>query len=106
MNQAPFIVAEAAQGFEGDPGILRLLVCAAAKAGADAVKLQIVFADEVAVPGYAYYDLFRQLEMAGAEWRAIRDLARAEGKPLDLTARKRASAISLRRRPRLLCAKR
>ncbi|NCV89142.1 MAG: hypothetical protein EBW19_02930, partial [Betaproteobacteria bacterium] len=40
------IIAEAAQGFEGDPLLARLLVRAAARAGADAVKFQLVYADE------------------------------------------------------------
>jgi hypothetical protein len=35
------IIAEAAQGFEGDPLLARLLVRAAGRAGADAVKFQL-----------------------------------------------------------------
>lgn len=40
------IVAELAQDFEGNPELARLLVKAAASAGADAAKFQLVYADE------------------------------------------------------------
>lgn len=62
------IIAELAQGFEGNPLQASLLVRAAARSGADAAKLQMVFADELATPDYKYYDLFRSLEMADEVW--------------------------------------
>jgi N,N'-diacetyllegionaminate synthase len=62
------IVAEAAQGYEGDPSLARLLVRAAGAAGADLVKFQVVYADELAAPSYQHYALFRQLEMADEAW--------------------------------------
>ena len=65
------IIAEAAQGFEGDPLLARLLVRAAARAGADAVKFQLVYADEIATPSYKYYDLFKKLEMPAACWKDV-----------------------------------
>jgi N,N'-diacetyllegionaminate synthase len=73
------IIAEAAQGFEGDPLLARLLVRAAARAGADAVKFQLVYADEIATPEYKYYDLFRKLEMPAACWREVAGEAKKEG---------------------------
>src|SRR4051794_31487643 len=73
MTEPITIVAEAAQGYEGDPTIGRLLARAAARAGADMVKFQIIYADELASPSYQHYALFRQLEMADASWRAIAD---------------------------------
>ena len=72
----PYIVAEAAQGFEGDATLAHLLVKASAAANADAIKFQLVFADDLAVPEYDYYDLFEKLEMSAASWRAVRDDAR------------------------------
>jgi len=73
------IIAEAAQGFEGDPLLARLLVRAAARAGADAVKFQLVYADEIATPDYKYYDLFKKLEMPEAGWRQVAGEAKKEG---------------------------
>ena len=73
------IIAEAAQGFEGDPLLARLLVRAAARAGADAVKFQLVYADEIATPEYKYYDLFKKLEMPATCWRQVAGEAKKEG---------------------------
>ena len=44
------IIAEIAQGFEGKPEQSRLLIKAASAAGANAVKFQLVYADELATP--------------------------------------------------------
>jgi sialic acid synthase SpsE len=76
------VIAEAAQGFEGDPRLARLLVRAAARGGADLVKFQLVFADELATPDYDYYGLFKTLEMRDEAWRAIAAEAKQHG--LDL----------------------
>jgi len=66
------IIAELAQGFEGSPEQARLLVKAAAKAGADAAKFQLVYADELATPDYQYYELFSNLEMSDEDWLGIK----------------------------------
>ena len=65
------IIAELAQGFEGRPGQARLLMKAAAAAGADAAKFQLVYADELATPGYKYYKLFQSLEMGDEVWEGL-----------------------------------
>ena len=65
------IIAEAAQGFEGDPILARLLVRAAGAGGADVVKFQLVLADELATREYEYYDLFKQLEMSVGDWESV-----------------------------------
>jgi sialic acid synthase SpsE len=65
------IIAELAQGFEGRPEQARLLLKAAASAGANAAKYQLVYADELATPDYKYYDLFRSLEMADEVWMGL-----------------------------------
>jgi len=70
-TKSPFIVAEAAQGYEGNPTLASLLVKAAASAGADAIKFQLVYADEIATPDYQYYKLFEKLEMSPKEWRKV-----------------------------------
>ena len=56
------IIAEIAQGYEGNPKLAELLVKGAIVANADSIKLQLVFADELCVPTYPYYDLFKSLE--------------------------------------------
>ena len=65
------IVAEIAQGFEGDPKQSWLLLKSAAKARADAAKFQLVFADELATPDYIYYDQFKNLEMPTETWEFL-----------------------------------
>lgn len=70
------IIAELGQGFEGRPEQGRLLIRAAAAAGADTAKFQLVYADELATPDYEYYELFRSLEMADAAWEELSAYAR------------------------------
>jgi sialic acid synthase SpsE len=65
------IIAELAQGFEGNVKQAMLLVNAAAAAGANAAKFQLVYADELATPDYEYYDLFQSLEMTDEEWNSV-----------------------------------
>ena len=66
------IIAELAQGFEGCPKQAKLLVKAAAKAGANAAKFQLVYADEIATDDYEYYGLFSSLEMSYDDWVGIK----------------------------------
>jgi sialic acid synthase SpsE len=65
------IIAEMAQGFEGNYTQAKLLIKAAASAGADAAKFQLVYADELATPDYEYYNLFKSLEMKDEEWASL-----------------------------------
>lgn len=76
-----YIIAEAAQGYEGSVEISKLLIRSAKMAGADAIKFQVVYADDLAEKGYQYYDLFKSLEMSVDAWREIRDYA--EHKKID-----------------------
>jgi len=69
------IIAEIAQGFEGSPEQSRLLIKAAAAAGADAVKFQLVYADELATKDYKFYPLFASLEMTEAVWNGLAEFA-------------------------------
>jgi len=78
------IIAEAAQGFEGKPELAALLVTAAAKAKADGVKFQLVYADELATPVYQHYALFKSLEMPDDKWGEIKQLADRTGVALYL----------------------
>ena len=48
---------------------------AAAKAKADVVKFQVVYADDLSEPGYEYYELYKTLELAPSLWQTLRDQA-------------------------------
>lgn len=72
------IIAEAAQGYLGDPaGKTRWLVDFAAAAGADAVKFQLVYADELCTRDHRHFRLFSDLEMADADWQAVPERCQA-----------------------------
>lgn len=66
-----YILAEAAQGYEGSIEKAVLLSKAASQAGADGIKFQVIYADEICTPSYEHYDLFRSLEMPEENWKAI-----------------------------------
>lgn len=70
MNKT-YILAEIAQGFEGDINLVRRLVKVAKKSGADGVKFQIFKANELCLEDYPYYDLFKSLEIDPAQWKEI-----------------------------------
>jgi len=70
------IIAELAQGFEGNFAQAKLLIKAAAASGADAAKFQLVYADELATPDYKYYDLFQSLEMKDSDWQELAEYAK------------------------------
>jgi len=78
------IIAEIAQGYEGKSTLALMLAKAAVRSGADAVKFQLVYADELATKGYKYYDLFRSLQMPYEEWKAVADEIKAAGARLYL----------------------
>jgi N,N'-diacetyllegionaminate synthase len=65
------IIAELAQGYEGKPEQAELLILAAARAGADAAKLQLVYADELCTPDHKHYKQSKSLEMADEVWEAL-----------------------------------
>ena len=69
------IIAEIAQGFEGNFELSKLFIKAAAKAGADSVKFQLVYADELSTSDYQYYGLFKELEMEDSKWKLLKDYA-------------------------------
>ena len=67
------IIAEAAQGYDGDPKLTELLTLGAIESGADAVKIQIVYADELSTPDYHFYNDFKRLEMPLEIWQKTVD---------------------------------
>lgn len=74
------IIAEIAQGYEGNPKLAELLVKGAVVANADAIKLQLVFADELCIPTYPYYGLFKSLEMSDEVWMGLVNRVHEAGK--------------------------
>jgi N,N'-diacetyllegionaminate synthase len=76
------IIAEVAQGYEGNSKLSELLTLGAIRSGADAVKYQIIYADELSVPSYQYYDLFKSLEMDISVWRDVVELVSASQKKI------------------------
>ena len=58
-----FIIAEMANSHEGVLENAKKIVSAAAEAGADAIKFQKFFADELAEPNHEYYSLYKKLEI-------------------------------------------
>ncbi len=65
------IIAEIAQGYEGKVEQALLLARAGAACGADAVKFQCVYADDISVPTYKHYEFFKTLEMPISVWQQI-----------------------------------
>ncbi|MDC0229326.1 N-acetylneuraminate synthase family protein, partial [Nitrosopumilus sp.] len=66
-----FIIAEMANSHEGVLNTAKKIVKSAAEAGADAVKFQKFFADELAQPDHEYYNLYKKLEMKNNEWKEL-----------------------------------
>lgn len=66
------IIAEIAQGYEGNLTQSKLLIKAAASSRADLVKFQLVYADELATPDYKHYELFKSLEMSNKKWSKLK----------------------------------
>lgn len=67
----PYVIAEMAQSFEGDPRLVRKLIQAAKWVGADAVKFQIFQPSELCTKDYEYYSLFESLKISENEWVKI-----------------------------------
>ena len=76
------IIAEIAQGYEGNLKLTELLTTGALRSGADAVKYQLVYADELATTDYQYYELFKSLEMPTSIWQETSDRIHKAGRKL------------------------
>ena len=78
MTKKLNIIAEIAQGYEGKPELAAHLIKAAAAARADGVKLQLIYADELATADYKHYELFKSIEMTDGDWITLGDLAKQQ----------------------------
>lgn len=74
-----FVICELSQTHEGNFELGKKLVRAAADAGADAAKVQVFTADELAVPTYQYYELFKKLEWSESQWKELVDYGHSLG---------------------------
>ena len=62
------VIAEIANAHQGDPETASRIAGAFADAGADAVKFQIYFADELLTPDHSRYEHFKQQSFAPEVW--------------------------------------
>jgi N,N'-diacetyllegionaminate synthase len=69
------VIAEAAQGYAGEADKQRFMLRSASAAGADSVKFQLVYADELATSDYEHYATFTRSQMEPAAWRELAALA-------------------------------
>ncbi len=74
-----FIICELAQTHEGSLPLAKMLTKASANAKADAVKAHVFNADELAVPTYKHYKLFKQLEWPEPQWKELIDYSHELG---------------------------
>lgn len=67
-NTFPLLIAEVANSHGGDETYLRELLKKIVETSVDAVKLQIIFADELLSPTHSQYNLFKSLEFSRQIW--------------------------------------
>ena len=75
-----FIIAECAQGYlmpckNESVELAKMLVRSAKSAGVDAVKFQLIVADELSTDDYKYFELFKKLEIGYEGFKKVCDLA-------------------------------
>jgi N,N'-diacetyllegionaminate synthase len=73
------IIAEAANGHEGDRQRLLLLTSLAVAAGADAVKFQLVYGDEIFTRDHPLYQQFTGQELPDDAWAEAASVAQEAG---------------------------
>ena len=78
------IIAELAQGYEGNPNQTIELTKAALKTNCDIIKFQCLYADETAVPDYKHYKFFKKLEMDFVIWSQVNKMIKKQKKELML----------------------
>jgi N,N'-diacetyllegionaminate synthase len=74
-----YVIAEIAQGFEGDINLCKRFIKLAKLVGANAVKFQIFRAEEICTTDYKYYDLFKSLEIDPQTWTDMIAFADEQG---------------------------
>ncbi|PIP67264.1 MAG: hypothetical protein COW93_01105 [Parcubacteria group bacterium CG22_combo_CG10-13_8_21_14_all_41_9] len=74
-----FIICEIAQAHSGSFSVAKKLIKSASIAGADAIKFQIVYPDELLVTNHDSYGLFSKTAFTDAQWRELFHLSRSVG---------------------------
>jgi N,N'-diacetyllegionaminate synthase len=74
-----YVIAEIAQGFEGDYNLCRRFVKLAKDVNANAVKFQIFKARELCTADYKYNELFNSLEISEENWTKVINYANELG---------------------------
>ena len=77
-------IAEVAQSYEGSFDLVKASIDSASGAGAKLINFQVFAADELAVPDYHYFDLYRSLELSADQWQRLFEHAHERG--LDVMA--------------------
>jgi len=74
-NHKTLLIAEFANAHEGRIEDALKMIDVAVSAGADALKFQMFFADELLVPEHPKYSVFKQLEMSRTDWYTLMEAA-------------------------------
>jgi sialic acid synthase SpsE len=75
-----YVIAEMACSHEGDPGLGKKIIDAAADSAADAVQFQIWLARDVIVPHHPDYEKLTRIQLSRESWAELAQHARA-GRP-------------------------
>ena len=77
--ESSLAIAEVAQSYEGSFDLVASSIDAAAGMGATLINFQVFLADELAVPSYEYFDLYRSLELSSSQWQQLFQRAHEQG---------------------------
>ena len=58
MKNKTYFISEIAQGYEGNYNLAKKLIMETSNTGADIIKFQLIFAEELATKDYIHYKLF------------------------------------------------
>ncbi|MBI5698815.1 N-acetylneuraminate synthase family protein [Candidatus Saganbacteria bacterium] len=79
-DKFPLLVAEVANCHGGSRAYLLELVDGLCRTSVEAIKFQLIIADELLVPGHSQYSLFQSLEFPFSFWKKVVAKVRAAGK--------------------------
>jgi N,N'-diacetyllegionaminate synthase len=71
------IIAEVGNSHEGNMITAKRIIKSVSETGADAIKFQRFFADELVEKNHEKYNLFKNLEMSSAEWKELISYAKS-----------------------------